>query len=169
MDIYLEKCKKYHFEYYYELKCDEENIYWTGHKYKPDKVKLKEWFKKQLKRKDRILFLVKSNEVPDEAVGYLYLDIVGEKNNIVEIGHAVNSKFKGQGNGTKIIRFASDYSRNELPFIDRVDGWIVHNNIGSIKTFLKNGYSETHYTKNFFFESLNKEVTMKRYSYKIKR
>ena len=62
-----------------------------------------------------------------------------------------------------------DYSKKELLFIDRVDGWIAHDNIGSIKNVLKNGYVETNDTKVTFFKNLNKEVLMKRYFYKINR
>lgn len=169
MNIYFKKCSTEDFEFYYQLKCDEENIYWTGHIKRPDKTKLKKWFNNQIKRHDRLFFLVKSPEFPNKAIGYLYLDIVGDNNNIIEIGHAVHSKFKSKGIGTKIIKFALDHSREKLLFIDRVDGWIAENNIGSIKNFLKNGYIETNDIKEIYFESLNKEITMKRFFYEIKR
>lgn len=169
MKIFLEKCTNKDFDLYYELRCDEENIYWTGYERSPDKENLRNWFKDQLKRKDRIFFLAKSQSYPNEAIGYLYLDIVGENNNIIETGHGAHSKFKGKGIGTKIIKFALEYSKIYLPFIDRVDGWIAEDNIGSIKNVLKNNYSLSKDTKKIYFEPLKKEILMKRYFYEINR
>ena len=168
MKIFLEKCTIKDFELYYKLKCDEENIYWTGHKRSPDKENLRKWFKDQLERKDRIFFLVKTPNYPNEAIGYLYLDIVGENKNVIETGHGVHSKFKGKGIGTKIIKFALEYSKEKLEVIDRGDGWIAEDNIGSIKNVLKNGYFESKDTKNIYFEPLKKEIVMKRYFFEIK-
>lgn len=169
MDIYFELCKDYDFEFFYELKVDEENIVWTGHSNPPIKNKLKKWFLEQLERNDRYMFIVKSPEYPNDPVGYLYLDIVGENNNVIETGHGVNSKFKGRGIGTKIIKFAIDYTTNNLIYINRVDGWIAENNIGSINNVLKNGYIETSETKRVFFESINKNVNMRKFCYNINR
>ncbi|OOM77939.1 hypothetical protein CLPUN_21120 [Clostridium puniceum] len=168
MEIYLSQCNLNDFESFYFLKCDEENIYWTGHKTKPEKQNLEKWFIEQLQRKDRIMFLAK-NKINDEIVGYLYLDIVGELKNIIETGHGVHSKFKGNGLGTRIICLAIQYTKENLKFIDEVDGWILENNIGSIKNVLKNGYLGTDETKNVFIESTNKNECMRKYIYKIER
>jgi len=167
MEIFFEKITEDDFNLYYELRCDQENILWTGHAERPDIKNLRNWFLKQIERKDRIFFLVKSKELPNEAMGYLYLDIVGVKNNVIETGHGVHSKFKGKGIGTKIIKFAVEFSSENLLFIDRNDGWIAHDNIGSIKNFLKNGYSETNETKKHFFKSINDDVLMKKFTRKI--
>lgn len=168
MEIYLQKCTLNDFESFYFLKCDEENVYWTGHKNKPQKQNLEEWFIQQLQRKDRILFLAR-NKLDDEVLGYLYLDIVGEKKNIIETGHGVHSKFKGKGLGTKIIKFALEYTKENLNFINEVDGWIIEDNIGSIKNVLKNGYSKTNLTKCVFLESEGKNAILRKYVYKIQR
>jgi len=167
METYLERCTEDDFDLYYELRCDPENIFWTGYKERPNKKNLRNWFIKQLDRIDRVFFLVKSEEFPNEAIGYLYLDIVEVRNNVIETGHGVHSKFKGKGIGTKIIKFAVEYSSEYLPSIDRMDGWIAHDNIGSIKNFLKNGYSETNETKTYFFRSINDDVLMKKFTRKI--
>jgi RimJ/RimL family protein N-acetyltransferase len=168
MEIYLSKCNLNDFDSFYFLKCDEENIYWTGHKSKPEKQNLEKWFNEQLQRKDRIIFLAK-DLINDEVVGYLYLDIVGDSKNIIETGHGVHSKFKGNGLGTKIISLAIQYTKENLHYIDKIDGWILENNIGSIQNVLRNGYSQTDETKKVFVESTNKEEFMRKYTYKIER
>ncbi len=168
MKLKFKKCDESDFEDFYILRVDEENVYWTGYDSKPNKDNLKVWYLNQLKRTDRILFIVRSDEA-DEPVGYLYLDIVGDNNNIIETGHGVNSKYKGQGLGTEIIKFAINYSRDVLTFIDEVDGWILEDNIGSIKNVLKNGYNETDDRKETFLENLNTYKTMRKYVYKINR
>lgn len=168
MEIYLEKCTIDNFEEFYFLRCDDENLYWTGYKNKPIKENLKIWYINQLKREDRIIFLAK-NKANANTIGYLYLDIVGENKNICETGHGVHSKFKGRGIGTEIIRMALEYVNKNLNFISRVDGWILENNKGSIKTVLKNGYFKTDEVKKVFLDSTNKLEILRKYSYKISR
>ncbi|AOR23417.1 GNAT family N-acetyltransferase [Clostridium taeniosporum] len=168
MKLIFKRCDEEDFEDFFILRSDDENIYWTGYDKKPNKNNLKNWYLKQLKRDDRLLFIVRSDET-DEPVGYLYLDIVGDNHNIIETGHGVNSKYKGKGLGTEIIKFAIDYSKNELTFIDEVDGWILEDNIGSIKNVLKNGYDETDERKKIYVENLNTYKFLKKYVYKIIR
>ena len=171
MNISFQKCKKEDFINYYLLKCDKENIIWTGHKNKPNKNKLKLWFNKQLKRADRIIFLLKSKEHSNEAFGYLYIDIVEENSykKIVEVGYGVNSKYKKKGIGMNIIKFTIDYVTINLPFVDTITAWVAYNDIGSIKVFLKNEFIKTKEIKIYFFEGFNKEILMEKYIYKIKR
>ncbi len=169
MDLHFERCSMDTFELYYRLKCDDENIYWTGHTQKPDKENLREWYARQLQREDRIMFLIRSNMDKDEAIGYLYLDIVGTNNDVVETGHGVNSTVKGIGIGTKIIKFAIDYCSNNLPNVTAIDGWVLWNNIGSIKNLLKNNYIKTGETKTVFLESTGRDEIMERYTYSIQR
>ena len=114
MDLYFERITDNDFKTFYILKCDDENVFWTGHIKVPDKNTLKTWFMKQLLRKDRIIFLAKSKEYPNDALGYLYLDVVGENNDHIETGHGVHSKFAGHGIGTMLIKHAIDYSTNHL-------------------------------------------------------
>ena len=171
MNIYFQKCKKEDFINYYLLKCDKKNIIWTGHKNKPNKNKLKLWFNKQLKRTDRIIFLVKTKEYSNAALGYLYIDIIEQDSyeKIVDVGYGVNSKYTKRGIGTNIIKFAIDYVTINLPFIDIITAWVVYNNIGSIKVFLKNKFIKTKEIKKEFFEGFNKEILMEKYIYNIKR
>lgn len=46
--------------------------------------------------------------------------------------------------------------------------WVAEDNIASNMYFLKNNYLKMDETKKYYFEFLNKEVTMKKCVYEIK-
>ena len=41
------------FEFFYDLKCEESNIYWTGHNEKPNKENLYAFFSKAVENADK--------------------------------------------------------------------------------------------------------------------
>jgi len=170
MNIYFQKCKKEDFINYYLLKCDKENIVWTGHKNKPNKNKLRLWFNKQLKRTDRTIFLAKTEEYSNAVLGYLYIDIIEQDayEKIIELAYGVNSKCTKRGIGTNIVKFAIDYVTNSLLFTGTITAWVAYNNISSIKVLLENKFIKTKEIKKEFFEGFKKEVLMEKYIYKIK-
>lgn len=165
MEIIFKKCNKEDFNAFYLLRCDEVNIYWTGYKQRPDKDNLKKWFLSQLNNCNRIMFIIRELN-SDNPVGYLYIDIV-RNNTYIETGHGVYSKYCGKGIGTKIIKFAIEYTRKELINFHELVGWIFEDNKGSIRTFLKNGYTETNEIKEVFFEPNNSYKKMRKYIYRI--
>ena len=167
MNLVFKKCDREDFEDFYILKCDEENIYWSGHRDKPNKDNLNRWYKEQLSRGDRIFFIIRSEGII-EPVGYLYLDIAGDGSNIIETGHGVNSIFKGKGIGTQLIKYALEYTQSNLKDIRIIEGWIMEDNIGSIKNVLKNGYKDTGENKWINVQGSQKEKKFKRYIYRIK-
>lgn len=139
------------FEFYYDLRCDELNIQWTGHTNLPDKEGLKRWYLANINKNGRYFFLFFENEALIDVVGYLYLDVVGENGDTIDTGHGVHSGHGGKGYGTKIIKFGLEYAKDNLLFINRFQGWIASDNIGSIKNVLKNGYYKTSETKEVVF------------------
>jgi len=141
------------FEDYYFLKSDELNINWSGHESAPDKEKIHAWYLENIQRKDRYFFLFYEPELFDHAVGYLYMDVVGENNDKIDTGHGVHSNCGGKGYGTQIIQFALKYAKDNLDFINGFEGWIASDNIGSIKNVLKNGYNKTEDVKQVTFAS----------------
>ncbi|HEX8563147.1 MAG TPA: GNAT family protein [Flavobacterium sp.] len=139
------------FDAYYFLKSDEENIKWSGHEAAPDKERMLNWYLKNIKRNDRHFFLFWDREYFDHVVGYLYMDVVGQKSDTIDTGHGVHSNCGGKGYGTQIIGFALQYATENLPQIHHFQGWIANDNIGSIKNVLKNGYYKTNETKPVAF------------------
>ncbi len=162
MKLIFKKCSKEDFEDFYILRCDKENIYWTGHNKEPNKDNLYGWYMEQLKRDDRIMFIVKADEL-DEPAGYLYLDII---ENEAGIGYGVNSVYKNNGFGTKIISYSKEYVLEVLlkdKKINKVFGWIFEENYPSIKCFLKNGFVKTNEKKEQYMKSVNRHNIMFKY------
>lgn len=142
-----EKAKEIHFEDYYKLKCDENNIYWSGFKSKPDRVKLKKWYLENISLDKRLFFLFYEEESND-IIGYLYMDTVGDKKDTIDTGYGVHSYKLGNGYGSSILKFGIDYLIRDVPKIQYVQGWVMEDNIASIKSFLKLDFKKTLYTKN---------------------
>jgi RimJ/RimL family protein N-acetyltransferase len=138
------------FESYYILKADEENIRWTGHSGAPERIKIYDWYIKNISRKDRIFFLFMLQE-SNECVGYLYMDYVHVNMTILEVSLGVNSRHAGKGYGTEIIKFAVEKAKNELTNIKFLEAWIADENLGSVKAFLRNEYIKTEYCKDVRF------------------
>lgn len=42
--VYFKKATMDDFEFFYDLKCEENNIFWTGHGEKPQKENLKKFY-----------------------------------------------------------------------------------------------------------------------------
>ncbi|MGD9780273.1 GNAT family N-acetyltransferase [Methanomethylovorans sp.] len=168
MNLRFSRCAIADFDDYFSLRCEKENTLWTGYQKVPEKNELYDWFSRQLKRKDRLFFIVRDEE-NGSAVGYLYIDILGDNNEIMETGHGVSSKMKGKGIGSAIIKFAKDYTIEQLKSVKRIDGWIASDNIGSIKNVLNNGYHKTKDQKIISFEGFGQDKIMVRYEYIIEQ
>jgi RimJ/RimL family protein N-acetyltransferase len=146
--LVAKKARDVDFEYYYTLKSDKENIKWTGHSSAPERTKIHNWYIKNISREDRLFFLFKLNQ---ECVGYLYMDYVDGNNTILEISLGVHSHQVGNGYGTEIIKFAIEKAKNELSNIEFLEAWIAEENLGSIKTFLRNNYQKSDFCKDVTF------------------
>lgn len=149
------KAKEIHFEDYYKLKCDENNIYWSGFKSKPDRVKLKEWYLENISLDIRLFFLFYEEESND-VIGYLYMDTVGDNKDTIDTGHGVHSNKLGNRYGSSILKFGIDYAIREMPKIHYFQGWIMEENIGSIKNVLRLGYHKTSEIKSI--ETFSEEI-----------
>lgn len=155
------------FDFYYKLKCDDENVLWSGHMNAPDKEKLKNWFLVNIKRDDRYFFLFFNEENKHDIIGYLYLDVVGDNMDTIDTGHGVHSSHTGKGYGTIILQRGIEYAKKELPQIHYFQGWIMSDNIGSIKNVLRLGYYKTDENK-IIKTGKDEEKLMEKYLLKIK-
>jgi RimJ/RimL family protein N-acetyltransferase len=149
-----------HFEDYFFLRCDENNILWSGHKQAPDHDKLKSWYLQNITRADRLFFLCYEDK---KIIGYLYMDSIGEKKDIVDIGYGVHESMAGQGYGTRIVDFAYEYARKNIKGARYMNGWVAEDNAGSVKVFLKNGYAKTPESKEIPFEKTGKKMRFFKY------
>jgi RimJ/RimL family protein N-acetyltransferase len=170
MEIFFTKARDLEndFSAYFDLKVDDANIVASGYTAPPDREKLRSWYKTQLSRADRLLFLARDVSNQTRVVGYLYIDLMSDPDLHAETGHGVSSKYGGLGIGTKIINFAINYCANMSPRPNCIVGWIADWNHGSIKNVLKNSYIKTDMTKNVFFEGLQKDVRMDKYIFEFR-
>jgi RimJ/RimL family protein N-acetyltransferase len=129
---------KEYFDHYYELRCENENIYWTGHSSAPEKSKLYRWYMENIEKNDRYFFLF-FEENMNKLIGYLYMDLIASKS-AVDIGYGVSSLHAGKGYGTEINRFAIDFVKKNVRFSKYLQAWIARDNFASIKCVTKNGY-----------------------------
>lgn len=138
----LRKAIEEDYEFFFQIKSEPENMYWTGHEKKPDYEGLKEWFFKELKSSAREILIF---EVGNQAVGYAYVYFI-DSNQGIETAVAVSSRFSGLGYGQEIIKSTIQYCKINHPN-KYIEAWILDENIVSIKIHEKAGYKVTNETK----------------------
>jgi RimJ/RimL family protein N-acetyltransferase len=131
------------FDAFYELKCEDNNIHWSGHKNAPDRDKLLKWYRENIANPDRYFLMFFTDETRNDFIGYHYLDVVGPEKDTIDTGTAVLRRHGGKGYGTAMIKFGLEYAREHLPFIQGFQGWIASDNVRSIPMVLSNGYVKT--------------------------
>ena len=150
----------------YNLKCEANDIYWSGYKQKPNREQFANWYQLQLKRNDRDIYLIKNIAKPIEIIGYLYLTYENEENlTKVFVSHGISEQFKGNGFGSQAVNFVTNLFVNGFLKADQIQAWIASINYASIKTFLKNGFVKTDLKKQVFYDSLNQNITLENYTY----
>lgn len=86
------------FEVLYRLRCEDNNIRWTGHIEAPSKDGLREWYAKALSNPTRDIYLYWYN---DDCLGYLYVDVVNDDER--EIAYGISEKQQGKGYASSMI------------------------------------------------------------------
>jgi len=158
--ISIRKATDKDFEFFYMLRCEYSNVFWTGHSKLPKYQKLKEWYGKTLSDGHKIIYIIFYSS---QGVGYLYLDII--KNGLVEIAIGISEVFQGKGFGYYVLkefckRVLSDYNKPEI------NAWIFESNEASKRIFTKNGFYQTKERKKVSFPLKNRYETQVKYVYK---
>ena len=158
------------FEFYYLMKCEKENIYWSGFKSAPDKEKLHTWFMQkvdQFKVKDsyKLYIMLATIDQNYTKVGYLSLYPSCNCKDCCEISIGVSSSYTGKGIGTKAIRRAIEESA-KLGY-RKIFAYIRKDNGRSQAAFTKAGFILTEKSKEVFFENINRNVEMWEYVYEV--
>lgn len=131
-----------HFESFYNLKCEEKIIYYSGFSHEPNKEDFLEYYKKHFENKlVNIYFLVKLEDF-SSVIGYLKIDYSIDYSS-AEISYAISEKYCGNGFSTFLIN-------NSLTYINKscklVTAWVADNNIASCRALLSNGFLKTNET-----------------------
>lgn len=158
--ISIRKASDKDFDFFYKLRCEYTNIFWTGHSKPPEYQKLKEWYDKTLSDGHKIIYIA-SYSCQD--IGYLYLDII--KNNLVEIAIGISEDFQGKGLGYYVLNefckmILNDYNKPEI------NAWIFESNEASKRIFTKNGFYPTKERRKVFFPLKNRYETQVKYVYR---
>ena len=161
--IQFKKCDPSDFEHFYRLRCEENNICWTGWDAPPNYEHLQKWFLSNLMRHDRTIFLAYET-CYKLTYGYLYIDRVAKQ--VFAISYAVSDKYRNNGIGTKIIQFATTYVLQNLQPNSKIIAKVAENNIASISALLKNNYPPTNEWEMGFFRKSGLSVKMQFYEYK---
>jgi RimJ/RimL family protein N-acetyltransferase len=130
------------FDEFYRLRCDPENVYWTGHTSAPSREGLQSWYLKNLQTPSRTILLFHDD---DAIAGYLYIDTLEPAT--WEIGYGVHHEMAGRGFGSEIVRSAEQYVRQNLAPAGQLLAWIADTNIGSIRCVSRNGFQITDQTQ----------------------
>jgi len=148
------------FDFFYEIKCEKSNIYWTGHSTKPDREKLKSWFVEQLDSKKRLIFKIINN---NKSVGYLYIDNLMDR---VEISYAVKEAWMGKGVGTLAVKEAVGFILNSDFSRYKIVAYAAKPNVASRKILENNGFKATGLYISQQFGVKEEKIDMLEYEYK---
>ena len=170
IDLFIMPAKAEDFEFYFQMKCEKENIYWSGYKSAPDKEKLHTWFMQKVAQyKDKYsyklyIILARTNRIYTK-VGYLSLYPSCNCKDCCEISIGVSSSHTGKGIGTKAIKRAIEESA-KLGY-KKIFAYIRKDNIRSQAAFTKAGFILTERSRKVFFKNINCDVEMWEYVYDL--
>lgn len=146
------------FAFFYELKCEESNIFWTGHGEKPKRENLYNFFKGAVEnaaRDDaRKIYIIENDGVP---VGHLYL-IPDPENNSFELAPAVSEKHRGKGYAGTALKLGLALA--EKLGYTRLYTSIREDNLPSLKAFAACGARILPEYRMVYIPKLDKEVKM---------
>lgn len=159
--IGIRKATRSDFDFFYKIKSEYSNIFWTGHKKPPSYEKLKEWYTRTLLHNDKKVIYIASNLGQD--IGYLYIDII--EKDLIEIAIAISEKYQGKELGSHVLgKFLKiilhDYNKPEIV------AWIFESNIASKRIFTKNAFIASQEIRKGFFPLKNAYETQVKYVYK---
>lgn len=140
----LRKARFSDFESLYSLRCEDTNLRWTGHQEAPVKEILVEWFTKALENPKRDIYIYWDG---NEFLGYLYVDVVDDKER--EIAYGVTQHHQGKGYASSMIKDCIQILRKEGVKVIRAA--ISEANGASEHVAIKNGLEKT---DEFYYSEL---------------
>ncbi len=146
------------FEFFFALKSEPSNIFWTGHSSPPDRTGLKSFFdeavNKQTKPGFRRIYIILRNGTP---VGTLYLiPFTGLEK--FELAPAISEKYWGQGIAKEALSLGIEEGK-KLNF-KKLSTTIREDNTASLHAFHACGVEPTGEFKMVYIPGLSREVKM---------
>lgn len=144
------------FEFYYELKCDEFNKYWSGFSENPDKEQLHQFFVETISKSNedqsRKLYIVCENDSP---IGELSI-----KPNGHEFDMPLSLKKDKRGNNNGVNAFMLGLERAKELGLKRVAGKVREDNFAAAFNLQKSGVTITDEYEMVYIPILGKEMKM---------
>lgn len=145
------------FDFFFKLKSEDYNIFWTGGKDKPIEENIKKFFFNAIERmgeKDtRKIYIVENEE--GEKVGHLYIIPNG---NEFDLPCAILKDFSGRGYAKQAIKLGLAEGKR-LGF-KRMVGKIREDNIASLKAYTACGIKVLDQYEEVYIPKLEKNVKM---------
>lgn len=153
----LKKAEIKDFDFFYNIKCEEDNLFWCGYLTKPEREKLYAFWEKNITGNSlRDIYIA---TIDGESVGYAYVDYNSAAE--IEISLGVTNKMSGKGYGTDIIRSIVDKYKGRYRHIV---AYVREDNIYSQKAFYKAGFVCLEETKTVIVEREN-ELVLNKWQY----
>ena len=145
------------FEFFYQLKCEPSNIFWTGFDTPPERTSFQKWYERiiqnQGEKTNRKIYIIMDDNPP---VGHIYIEPSGS--DVFDIPMAISEKYWGHGYGKAAARLALEEARS-LGFHHYV-GKIREDNIASLRAYASLGVSFPGDYEMCYIPKLDKEVKM---------
>lgn len=130
--VALRPATEQEFVAFFRIKCDVDNIVWSGHAGPPDWASLEQWYRRNLSgATNRQMMLAHAS---GRAVGYAYLDDHGDR---MEATVGVAAGEAGHGLGRSILR---ETARLVESSGRTLEAWIFPENRGSVRAFEAAGF-----------------------------
>lgn len=151
------------YDFYYELKSEPSNIYWSGHKNRPDYNNFKIWYIENVINEQIIFHFICWN---GKKVGALYFSI----NNAICInyGIAVSERVQGRGIASLAVNKFIDIIKFKYTSCKQIRFLIREDNVASIKIHEKLGFQRTGKNEYKFLESDGREIKMEEWIIDLK-
>ncbi len=155
-DICLVSATIEEYDFYYNLKCEESNIYWTGHDKKPDYNSFKNWYVDNVLSKKLSFYIIKWRDVN---VGAIYYNMVS--NDFCNyLGLAITEKVQGKGIATLAVTKFIEHIRMIYPDCTKIGFYIREDNTVSQNIHKKLGCVKTGETEELYLASEKKNIIM---------
>lgn len=125
------------FNSFYKIKCDSENIRWSGFNEAPDRGRLYDWYLKNYRSDKRTIYLV---EYDSEIVGFFYLDKLND-DRFEAASSGILQEYCNIGLGTKTITWREELAKANGGQI--IETWVSEFNHSSYRRLIKLGWQRT--------------------------
>lgn len=147
------------FDFFYDLKCEDSNVFWTGHGEKPKRENLLSFFIKAIENADRSdarkIYIVEDDGM---RVGHLYITPENSGGGYFELATAISERYWGRGYARKAIALGLEKGK-KLGF-HKMRDCIREDNIASMKAYKACGVTVMDEYRMVYIPKLGKKVRM---------